>query len=100
MTVYIDGLMTFDEDYGPSCHIIADDIEELHRFARKIGLKRNWFQSNVYNYHAHYDIKGERKRKRAIEAGAIELNRADFVSKLREIDAKQIEFFTNKTKSE
>lgn len=46
------------------CHMTSDmSEEELHEFAAKLGLKREWFQRN------HYDIVFS-KRQMAIVYGA------------------------------
>jgi hypothetical protein len=38
-------------------HLISDySVDELHRFAVSIGLKRKWFQDHRI---PHYDIKGQ-----------------------------------------
>lgn len=51
------------------CHMTADNLDELHALADKIGLQRRWFQakSNV----PHYDLTPTYRAK-AIEAGAVE----------------------------
>lgn len=49
-------------------HMVSDtDIDELHRFARKIGLRREWFQDD--GGLPHYDIVGT-KRALAVKLGA------------------------------
>lgn len=63
------------------CHMIADTLEELHNMADNIGIRREWFQ-NTNN--PHYDIC-KSKRALAVSNGAIELDRRDFVKKMREI---------------
>lgn len=82
MSAYVDVLMTHaSEHVGPAarrtsernghrwCHMIADTEDELHALARRIGLKRAWFQAD------HYDLVPGR-RAAAIAAGATELERA------------------------
>lgn len=52
-----------------SCHLTTDgELAELHEFARRIGLRRGWFQAR----HAapHYDLT-EARRERALQAGAV-----------------------------
>jgi len=45
--------------YSESTHLIADDVEELHLFASRIGLKRNWFQQgDGISKLPHYDFDG------------------------------------------
>ncbi|MDD5649698.1 MAG: DUF4031 domain-containing protein [Candidatus Nanoarchaeia archaeon] len=53
-------------------HLFSDnDEKELHDFALKLGLKKEWFK-NIKNF-PHYDIV-ESKRKLAIQLGAREIN--------------------------
>lgn len=47
---------------------MADDLDELHAFAARIGMKRAWFQPHPR--HPHYDLT-ESRRKMAIEKGAV-----------------------------
>ena len=51
-----------------SCHMSTDgDIEELHAFAARIGMRRSWFQDHPSM--PHYDLTPKR-REAAIRAGA------------------------------
>lgn len=57
------------------CHMGTNDLspeglEELHAMARKIGMKREWFQGSTD--HKHYDLVPS-KRAKAVKFGAIEL---------------------------
>ena len=58
------------------CHLIADDLKELHEFAAKLGLKREWFQN--HRIQPHYDIT-ESKRAIAVRMGANEITTKDMV---------------------
>lgn len=49
------------------CHLMADDLETLHAFAARIGMKREWFQGD------HYDLTPSR-RAAAVKAGAVEVD--------------------------
>ena len=51
------------------CHMMADTVEELHEFAEKLGMKREWFQNGSA---PHYDVSLTR-RALAIKLGAVEL---------------------------
>lgn len=52
-------------------HLQADDLETLHAFAARIGLRRSWFQDRPRRPEmSHYDVM-RRKRDRAIFLGAI-----------------------------
>lgn len=80
MAIYVDAL----ENWGwkmwgrtvPSCHMFTDgsDIEELHRFAERIGMRRAWFQP--HRIAPHYDLTPSR-RAMAIKLGAIEVGRRE-----------------------
>lgn len=52
-----------------SCHLTADTEDELHAFARRLGMKSAWFQVSVSGV-AHYDLTPA-KRARALELGAM-----------------------------
>lgn len=58
------------------CHMLADTDEELHAMAGRIGIQRRWFQGDKY---PHYDIC-KSKRALAVAAGAIEIDRRQFVT--------------------
>lgn len=78
MTIYVDSLEEWGwKMYGrtiPSCHMFTDslDIEELHVFAEKIGLRRSWFQP--HRIAPHYDLTPSR-RAAAVKLGAVQVNR-------------------------
>lgn len=81
MSVYVDKLRDWGWKLGPSCHMIADSNEELHEMAKKIGMKREWFQTKSS---PHYDLV-ESKRKKAIALGAIELGDREFHAIIEEL---------------
>lgn len=81
MSVYVDRLQNWGWRYGASCHLIADDVEELHSFAVNIGMRKEWFQPQSS---PHYDLTKSR-RLRAVLNGAIELDNKAFVNKIREL---------------
>jgi hypothetical protein len=63
------------------CHLASDDLsvvglEELHRFAVSIGLRREWFQN--HHNHPHYDL-APWGREAAIEAGAVPVTSRELV---------------------
>lgn len=65
MTVYVDDMKA---KYGRMimCHMIADNENELHTMAAKIGVARKWYQGD------HYDIALS-KRVLAVQYGAKEI---------------------------
>lgn len=82
MTIYVDPLFTAYPQGSQAkrhgnewCHMITDgNLEELHKFAQSIGLKREWFQRNAV---PHYDLTPSKRalavRKGAVEKGSKEL---------------------------
>lgn len=47
--------------YTDGIHMMSDEsLEELHEFAKKIGLKRHRFHNHPR--HPHYDLTKERER--------------------------------------
>ncbi len=78
MTVYVDELAHYGWKLRghrtANCHMFTDaaDLGELHAIARKIGMRREWFQ----NHHRapHYDLTPQR-RSAAIDAGAVPVGR-------------------------
>ena len=67
------------------CHMLADSLDELHKMADNIGLKRKWFQNKGT---PHYDIC-QSKRVEAILAGAVEIGRHQTVLLIREWRTKR-----------
>lgn len=84
MSVYVDPLMrhggSTEFRWVKSCHLYADTVDELHRFARSIGLRRAWFQDRPGC--PHYDLN-ERRRVIAVAQGAVETSRRHIVEFIR-----------------
>jgi Protein of unknown function (DUF4031) len=96
MAVYVDPLV----DWGAIararglrhtvwCHLTADTPDELHAFARRLGLRRSWFQ-HPDDTRWHYDITAP-KREAALRMGALDLTRAEMgrVFLARRIQSKE-----------
>jgi hypothetical protein len=86
--VYIDPLMTCLMSkawrWPKSCHMFVDvgtDLEVLHAFAARIGLRRAWFQNKAGSM-PHYDLN-ESRRQTAVAAGAVQLDRRAAVEIIR-----------------
>lgn len=87
MTVYVDGLVAHPPPadaqtrragarYGHRwCHLLCDPggEAELHAFAARLGLKREWFQAPPKASKPHYDLTRPR-RADAVALGAVELD--------------------------
>lgn len=70
--------------YTDGTHVITDqvDLEELHRFADRLGFKRHWFQDKPDR--PHYDTLASSKKLRALELGAIKVSKQDIVRILQQ----------------
>lgn len=83
------------------CHLTADSLGELHSFARRLGLKRSWFQDRS-NY-PHYDVTME-IRERALCLGALDADRATMIDRCKslrlELAIVQGEFWPSPKESE
>lgn len=78
MSVYVDPCLPSARNsnwrYRKSCHMTADRFDELHAMARRLGLKRAWFQPG--STLPHYDLT-ESKRSLAVRYGAVEITAAE-----------------------
>lgn len=72
----------YHSDRNMWSHLSSNNVEALHRFALKIGLKREWFQDKPG--HPHYDIKSERIRSVARLYGAAYVTRRYYAEKIIE----------------
>lgn len=71
--------------YTDGVHLVSDSsLEDLHTFARSIGLRREWFQCINPN-HPHYDLTTARKSVHAIRAGAKKVTSVELLKKLGEL---------------
>ena len=78
MSVYVDPIYDHGEK-GKWCHLTGESVEELHDFARQLGLRRAWFQPKSI---PHYDLNPY-LREIALNNGAIALDRKAFLKKVR-----------------
>lgn len=79
MTVYVDQIRTYDMNqikpparrWGTRwCHMTADTLDELHAFAKKLGLSASYYQPHRLEMLCHYDLTPGR-RQMAIKKGAV-----------------------------
>jgi hypothetical protein len=78
----------WDVKLGPTGHLMStlygyEGSQELDRFAKRIGLKRQWLQNSGDPVKEHYDLMGARIAK-AIAAGATEVTRQRLAAVLAE----------------
>jgi hypothetical protein len=57
-------------------------LDDLHVFAKKIGLQRSWFQGNAS--WPHYDLTPN-KRKLALKLGAVEIEATEEARARKEV---------------
>lgn len=89
--IYIDPLMNHGWKLRGhpqrNCHMFTDDnINELHKMAELIGMKRSWFQNKRI---PHYDLTAARAEK-AVELGVVQLTRKEAVEKWRLIQKAKV----------
>jgi hypothetical protein len=61
-------------------HLVVDgdrDVDLLHQFARRIGLRPEWFQGD------HYDLTTPNAAERAVVSGATLIDKADVARVMR-----------------
>jgi hypothetical protein len=66
------------------CHMLADDIDELHCFASQLGLHRHSYQGPPKTASPHYDLTAF-ERRRAIAHGATACDRTAVVVLVRRL---------------
>lgn len=78
--VYVDPIRTCSKSkrwpYTKAAHLVADTVEQLHNFAGRLGLRRQWFQDRPGL--PHYDLTVG-MRWQAIRKGAIEITQKQLV---------------------
>lgn len=72
MTVYVDiypKWLPVGPVWEGGGHLFGTDLEELHKFAKSLGLKREYYQGTEGKF-PHYDLT-QSKRSLALRKGAI-----------------------------
>ena len=83
MTVYVDAAI-WRWAGRKWCHLLADDQDELHRFAARLGIHRSSYQGPPKTSAPHYDITGF-ERDRALRMGARASSRDEIVAVFRRV---------------
>ena len=83
MAVYVDNAV-FQWRGKRWAHLLADDLDELHAFAARLGMPRRAFQDKRSG--AHYDIDSV-MRERALRLGAMPVSRLQDRERMRAIIA-------------
>ena len=88
--VYIDKPFQYIKKRERFSHMISDDTQYLHEFAKSIGLPKFRFENKYHKNQPHYDVP-ETFYKAAIEKGAIPVDRKHITKLLRAFhDLKKI----------
>jgi hypothetical protein len=69
------------------CHLLADDTDELHRFAARLGIKPASYQGPPKTATPHYDLTAY-ERRQAIVQGAVACGREAMVAVLHRVRVK------------
>jgi hypothetical protein len=84
MAVYVDDLRAAPRSvrwpYDRACHLVADSAEELHVFAARLGLRRQWAQKSRRGL-LHYDLTSGMQIK-ARRMGAVHVRGCKAASEL------------------
>ena len=85
MSAYVDPLFKVPAGrgawkWGEACHLVADSLDELHAFAKRLGLAGEWFQARKGA--PHYDLTAGR-RILAVKFGAKELTAREMVERMK-----------------
>lgn len=90
---YVDDLYAWGKvgRHSEWAHVMTDDLtpagrEKLHEFARRLGLRRAWFQDDPM--HPHYDVTAN-KRALAIRLGAQAVTSAELVRRCSRVFRKE-----------
>jgi hypothetical protein len=79
---------------GLWCHMMSDDLtpaglDELHAMARRIGMRRAWFQGQKPRY-PHYDLRPS-KRELALQHGAQAVESTELIRRCLRPAQKELE---------
>lgn len=70
------------------CHLLADDTDELHRFAALLGVHRSSYQGPPRTSKPHYDLTAWEQRL-AIARGAVLCSRSEIIAVLRQVRVRE-----------
>lgn len=69
--------------YSDGIHMIGSSIEELHDFAKMIGLHKCYYRNPKKKKHPHYDLMNNEIRRIALDSGAIYVTDREIVKLCR-----------------
>ena len=83
MSCYVDVLKSYPDAglrFTEFCHLLADEREELHQMADRIGMPRRFFQDHPWRW--HYDLPAH-LREAALQFGALPISTQTVASMLK-----------------
>ncbi len=84
--ILVDRLRRYPSGYW--CHMVSDSsLGELHRFARRLGLRREQFQE--HGRLPHYDLRPE-VREKAVSLGAETVSSKELFKRGREAFLREL----------
>jgi hypothetical protein len=97
MSVYVDEIMAWPRSaqwpFDEVSHLTADTLDELHAFAARLGLRREWFQVTKSGF-AHYDLNAGMHWK-ARRNGARLLSRDEQCERVRASSGRAVSVATS-----
>lgn len=81
MPIYVDNAQVIWQG-KKWCHLVADSIDELHEFAKRLGVERRWFHRHAS--YPHYDVTTE-MRANALKLGAVAGTRQEIITCARKL---------------
>ena len=86
MAICIDKLMSCEPTrrwpFEDICHLVADSPDELHEFAKKLGVSSEWFEP--HSKCPYYNLTGNR-REAALKLGATEIDLQNIKDRMGEM---------------
>lgn len=76
--------------YTDGVHMIGSSIEELHEFAKTIGLHRCYYRNPRKKKHPHYDLMNNKIRELAFANGAVLKTDREIVTLCRKFYGERI----------
>ena len=65
--------------YTDGAHLIAESIDELIRYVTKLGLNPDWIHFMGKNFHPHFDICGQIKKRVLLDKQVQKVSKKDIV---------------------
>ncbi|MDG1949256.1 MAG: DUF4031 domain-containing protein [bacterium] len=81
--IYIDAPRTYGNNKTKWSHMISEDLEHLHLFAKFLTIPRSRFENKKGKGRPHYDIR-EDEYSTAVDNGAVQVSSRQIVKLLQQ----------------